>query len=127
MGCLERKNGKTKTTKRKQKSVVEIKPEIIKTKTEKPHQTTHEQTILKNELKQLQKKLSKIDEAINNLNTKKENIEIDLAKPENYTNNTIFTQLEIEYKKVLEEKMEFEINYEELFEKIMDLEEKVKE
>jgi ATP-binding cassette subfamily F protein 3 len=118
---------KQKLQNEKQKSVVEIKPEIIKTKTEKPHQTTHEQTILKNELKQLQKKLSKIDEAINNLNTKKENIEIDLAKPENYTNNTIFTQLEIEYKKVLEEKMEFEINYEELFEKIMDLEEKVKE
>lgn len=98
---------------------------VEKKKEEKPQQTTHELTTLKNDLKQLQKKFSKLEEEVNTINKKKEQIEADLGKPEIYTNHTEFAKLEAEYKKVTNEKAEADSRYEKMFEQIMELEAKI--
>ena len=103
-------------TKTAKAPVVEKKMEV------KPQQSNHAITTLKNDLKQLQKKFSKLEEDITVINTKKEQIEADLAKPENYTDHTKFSQLETEYKKVQQQKAEADKQYEQMFEKIMELE-----
>lgn len=117
----------------KQKALAEkeaashAKKEVVveKKKEEKPQQSTHELTTLKNDLKQLQKKFAKLEEDVNNINKKKEQIELDLAKPENYSNHVEFAKLEAEYKKVKEEKTQADNRYEKMFEQIMELEEKI--
>jgi protein subunit release factor A len=52
----------------------------------------------------LQKKFAKIEEEIASISKRKEQIELDLAKPDIYTNHTEFAKKETEYKKVQEEK-----------------------
>lgn len=110
---------KEAATPAKKETVVEKKKE------EKPQQSNHELTTLKNDLKQLQKKFAKVEEEVNNINKKKEQIELDLAKPENYTNHVEFAKLEAEYKKVKEEKVQADNRYEKMFEQIMELEAKI--
>ncbi len=92
------------------------------TKPNQQQQSNHAITTLKNELKQLQKKFSKLEDDISVINTKKEQIEADLAKPENYTDHTKFAQLEAAYKTVQQQKAEADKQYEQMFEKIMELE-----
>jgi ATP-binding cassette subfamily F protein 3 len=117
---------KAQAEKEKGKPEAEKKPIIEQKKQEAtPQQSNHELTTLKNDLKQLQKKSSKVEEEINSINKKKEQIEADLAKPENYTNHTQFAQLEAEYKKVQQQKAEADTRYEQLFEQIMELEGKI--
>lgn len=98
---------------------------VEKKKEEKPQQSNHELTTLKNDLKQLQKKFAKLEEEVNSINKKKEQIELDLAKSEIYTNHTEFTKLEAEYKKIQSEKKEADLRYEKMFEQIMELESKM--
>jgi ATP-binding cassette subfamily F protein 3 len=98
---------------------------VEKKKEEKPQQTNHELTTLKNDLKQLQKKFAKVEEEVNTINKKKEQIELDLAKPENYTNHVAFAKLEADYKKIKEEKVQADNRYEKMFEEIMVLEGKI--
>jgi ATP-binding cassette subfamily F protein 3 len=117
---------KAQAEKEKPKQEAEKKPAVIEKKQEaKPQQSNHELNTLKNDLKQLQKKFSKVEEEVAAINSKKEQIEADLAKPENYTNHTQFAQLEVEYKKVQQQKMEADKKYEQLFEQIMELEGKI--
>jgi len=97
----------------------EVKKKEIK---QQPQQSNHELNSLKNDLKQLQKKFSKVEEEVATINKKKEQVEADLAKPENYTNHSQFSQLEAEYKKVQQQKTEVDNRYEKLFEEIMELE-----
>ncbi|MCU0321663.1 MAG: ATP-binding cassette domain-containing protein [Chitinophagaceae bacterium] len=98
---------------------------VEKKKEEKPQQSNHELTTLKNDLKQLQKKFAKVEEEVNTINKKKEQIELDLAKPENYTNHVEFAKLEAAYKKIKEEKVQADNRYEKMFEEIMVLEGKI--
>lgn len=109
----------------KQKIDPEKQVVIEKKKEIKLQQNTHETTVLKNDLKQLQKKLKKIEETINEFAQQKETIELELAKPENYTNHVAFAALEANYKKVVDEKIQLDKSYEALFEQIMELEEKI--
>ncbi len=104
-----------------------VKKETIieKKKEEKPQQSNHELTTLKNDLKQLQKKFSKVEEDVNSINKQKEQIELELAKPENYTNHIEFAKLETLYKKIKEDKLQADSNYEKMFEQIMVLESKI--
>lgn len=105
-----------------------VKAPVVEKKSEpKPQQqqSNHAITTLKNDLKQLQKKFSKLEEDVNTINTKKEQIEADLAKPEFYTDHTKFAQLEAEYKKVQQQKTEADKQYEQMFEKIMELESQI--
>ncbi len=108
-------------------AAVAIKKEVVveKKKEQKPQQSNHELTTLKNDLKQLQKKFAKIEEEIASINKRKEQIELDLAKPNIYTNHTEFTKKETEYKKVQEEKKQADVKYEKMFEEIMELEGKI--
>ena len=108
-------------------AAVAIKKEVVveKKKEQKPQQSNHELTTLKNDLKQLQKKFAKIEEEIASINKRKEQIELDLAKPNIYTNHTEFAKKETEYKKVQEEKKQADVKYEKMFEEIMELESKI--
>ncbi len=108
-------------------AAVAIKKEVVveKKKEQKPQQSNHELTTLKNDLKQLQKKFAKIEEEIASINKRKEQIELDLAKPNIYTNHTEFAKKETEYKKVQEEKKQADVKYEKMFEEIMVLEGKI--
>jgi ATP-binding cassette subfamily F protein 3 len=117
----------------KQKAIAEkeaavpAKKEVIveKKKEVKPQQSNHELTTLKNDLKQLQKKFAKVEEEVNTINKKKEQIELYLAKPENYTNHVEFAKLEAEYKNIKDEKAQADNRFEKMFEQIMDLEAKI--
>ncbi len=108
-------------------AAVAIKKEVVveKKKEQKPQQSNHELTTFKNDLKQLQKKFAKIEEEIASINKRKEQIELDLAKPNIYTNHTEFAKKETEYKKVQEEKKQADVKYEKMFEEIMVLEGKI--
>ncbi|QEC66276.1 ABC-F family ATP-binding cassette domain-containing protein [Panacibacter ginsenosidivorans] len=77
----------------------------------------------KKELQKLQKQFSKLEEDINKLNTTKANIESDLGKPDIYADVKRFHQLETDHKNVMQKIQTAEKEYEQLFEKIMALEE----
>jgi len=113
---------KQKAQSEKQKTAIENDVVIEKKKEEKKTSNTIEQTALKNELKQLQKKISKLEMDINNVNSRKEAVEADLGNPTFYTNHIEFTKLESNYKKIIEEKKKLDKEYEEIFEKMMDVE-----
>ena len=76
----------------------------------------------KKELQRLQKQFSKLEEEINQLNTNKTNLEAELAKPENYSDKNKFLQLEKDYNIIQQKIAAANLNYEQLFEKIMALE-----
>jgi ATP-binding cassette subfamily F protein 3 len=76
----------------------------------------------KKELQRLQKQFSKLEEGINQLNISKTNLEAELAKPENYSDKNKFLQLEKEYNIIQQKIASANLNYEQLFEKIMELE-----
>lgn len=110
-----------------EKQIAQEEKQVIaeKKKEPKPSQNNHEQTKLKNDLKQLKKKFAQLEELVNNINNKKTDIELSLAKPAIYTNHVEFTKLEAEYKKVLEEKESIDKRYETMFEEVMNLEAKI--
>jgi ATP-binding cassette subfamily F protein 3 len=85
-------------------------------------QTTNLAREQKKELLRLQKQFNKLEEEINELNVKKANIEMELAKPENYADKNKFQQLENDYKNMQQRIAKANIAYEQLFEKIMELE-----
>jgi len=76
----------------------------------------------KKELQRLQKQFSKLEEEINQLNANKTNLEAELAKPENYSDKNKFLQLEKDYNIIRQKITSANLNYEQLFEKIMELE-----
>jgi len=116
---------KQKLHQEKQVALEEKQVIAEKKKEPKPSQNNHEQTKIKNDLKQLKKKFAQLEELVNNINNKKTEIELALAKPAIYTNHEEFTKLEAEYKKVLEEKENIDQRYETMFEEVMNLEAKI--
>lgn len=76
----------------------------------------------KKELQRIQKQFQKAEERLAKLNETKANIESDLGKPENYQDNAKFLKLETDYKTVQKELSDATAEYEQLFEKIMELE-----
>ncbi len=79
----------------------------------------------KKELQRLQKQFSKLEEEINQLNANKTNLELELAKPENYTDKNKFQQLEKNYQNIKQKIASAHAAYEQLFEKIMELEKQI--
>ncbi len=108
---------KSKGESQKQK-LEEKKVEIIVSKTPAPSQ----QKIESKELQKLKRNFEKLEADIASLNNKKTSIELELSNPDNYTQANKFTELEVSYKKIQEELGTFNKQYEELFEKIMELE-----
>jgi ATP-binding cassette subfamily F protein 3 len=74
------------------------------------------------ELQKLKRTFEKLEGDIANLNTKKTTIENDLGNPDNYADRTKFVALETSYNSVKTELATATKQYEELFEKIMELE-----
>ena len=81
-----------------------------------------QQKIESKELQKLKRSFEKIEADIASLNQKKTSVELELSNPDIYTQANKFSELESSYKKVQEELTSCNKQYEELFEKIMELE-----
>ncbi|MFL9483816.1 ABC-F family ATP-binding cassette domain-containing protein [Chitinophagaceae bacterium LWZ2-11] len=76
----------------------------------------------KKELQRLQKQFQKLEEDIASLNKQKATIEADMANPNSYKDAANFSALESKYKTTQQQLGTANKQYEELFEKIMELE-----
>lgn len=76
----------------------------------------------KKELQKIQRQFQKVEEEVNKKNKKKAELELELGKPENYSDHQKFLALETEYKKVMQDLSLVTEEYENLFEKIMEME-----
>jgi ATP-binding cassette subfamily F protein 3 len=74
------------------------------------------------ELQQLQKQLQQIESNLNKAKIEKLRIEAAMGDPNNYSDKAKFVQLEIDYKKTQAEWNSLNQDYEQIFEKIMELE-----
>jgi ATP-binding cassette subfamily F protein 3 len=90
--------------------------------TPKNNNTTNNSSPAKNnEAEKLQKQFQKAEQEVKQLNEKKATIELDLSKPENYSDKNKFVQLEKDYNQVKEQLTKANKQYEELFEKMMEV------
>jgi len=101
-------------------------------KTEAPtsnikHQTTNNNVDkeLKKEHQKYKNRFQQIEEKLAKLNSRKVELESAMAAPENYANKDKFQQTETEYRKVTGELDQLNKEYETVFEKVMELEEKM--
>jgi len=74
------------------------------------------------ELQQLQKQLQQLESNLNKAKTEKLRIEAAMGDPNNYSDKSKFVQLELDYKKTQAEWNSLNQDYEQTFEKIMELE-----
>ena len=74
------------------------------------------------ELQKLKRSFEKLEADIANLHTKKNSIELELSNPDIYSQQSKFSEVELKYKKVQEDIKFQNKQYEEMFEKIMELE-----
>ena len=79
---------------------------------------------LKKELQKQQRTFQQLEETIGQLNQQKSTLELQLTAPETYGDREKFVKTEADYKKVSEELKRLNKQYEEVFEKIMELEAK---
>jgi ATP-binding cassette, subfamily F, member 3 len=101
-------------------------------KAEAPTVNSKQQTVnssvdkeLKKEYQKHKNRFQQIEEKLAKLNTRKVELEAAMAAPENYANKDKFQQTETEYKKVTGELTLLNKEYETVFEKVMELEEKM--
>lgn len=98
-------------------------PEPEKKKAEKKVITQSEEQLKKKELQKLKKQFDQLEAKIEKIKSEKTTLESKLVSPEIYKDNSKFSEIEDLYKKT-EEALQIENQrYEELFEKIMELEE----
>ncbi|OQP41130.1 ABC transporter ATP-binding protein [Niastella yeongjuensis] len=107
------------------KEVVAPKPEPVADN--KPQPASVNEPInkeLKKELQKQQKLFQQLEEKIAQLNKEKTRLEAQLTEPDTYSDRNKFVQTETDYKKVDDELQRMNKQYEEVFEKIMELESK---
>lgn len=80
---------------------------------------------LKKELQKQQRIFQQLEDKLAKLNIRKSELEAALADPATYADKTKFKQAETDYKKASEELASANSQYEEIFEKIMDLQEQI--
>ncbi|MEN9568974.1 MAG: hypothetical protein RL172_205 [Bacteroidota bacterium] len=80
---------------------------------------------LKKEYQRQKNRFTQLEEKIAALNSKKNLLEADMASPDHYANKEKFQQTETAYKKVNDELQALNKEYETVFEKVMELEEKM--
>ena len=80
---------------------------------------------LKKEYQKQKNRFQQLEEKIAQLNKKKAELEAGLASPEIYADKTKFLQTETAYKTIAAELMQLNTEYEVVFEKVMELEEKM--
>ena len=78
----------------------------------------------KKELQKTQKQFQQLEEKIAALNKQKNELEASLSDPATYSDKTKFQQAEAAYKKAGDELAQLNTEYEKVFEKIMELEQK---
>ncbi|MBX3239692.1 MAG: ABC-F family ATP-binding cassette domain-containing protein [Chitinophagaceae bacterium] len=79
---------------------------------------------LKKEIQKCQKQMQQLEDKINTLLTQKTNLAIQLASPEIYSDKNKFLEVENNYKKAEQQLTGANKEYETIFEKLMELEEK---
>ena len=118
-----------KQTSNKQAAKETIKAEPAKTVSQPvtPNpQTSVIDKELKKELQKQKNRFQQLEEKIAQLNKKKTELEAALASPEIYNDKNKFTQAESDYKNAAAELEKTNAEYEVVFEKVMELEEKMK-
>jgi ATP-binding cassette subfamily F protein 3 len=80
---------------------------------------------IKKEYQKNKTRFQQIEEQLAQLNKKKAELEVKMASPDSYSNKEKFHQTETSYKKVTEELAALNKEYEIVFEKVMELEEKM--
>jgi len=109
----------------------EKKSDVVTTKVEntpapngKPQsQNNNNNSDRKRDLQNLQKQFGKVESQVNQLNSQKAQIEADLGNPAFYSDKNKFQQLERDYAALKQKLSVATKQYEEMFEKIMELEE----
>lgn len=113
----KQRQGKVKTEK-----VIIEKPKEVKAEIKPGNQTTSIDKDAKKELQKTQKQFQQLEEKIAELTKQKISLEGSLATPEVYTDSAKFSQTETNYKKITEQLLKANAEYEILFEKLMSLE-----
>lgn len=103
--------------------VKETPKPVVEMPVSKPAQPINKE--LQKELQKHQRKLAQVETDLNKAQEEQKQIELDLANPDTYTNAAKFAELETAYKAVKNSIAELNQNYEALFEKVMELENKV--
>jgi ATP-binding cassette subfamily F protein 3 len=104
---------------------VEIeKPKEAKVETKSNNQKTAIDKDAQKELQKTQRQFQQLEEKIALLTKQKISLESALASPEIYNNSTKFSQTESDYKNIFDQLQKANAEYEIVFEKIMQLEEK---
>jgi ATP-binding cassette subfamily F protein 3 len=78
----------------------------------------------KKELQRLQKNLQQLEEKIGQMDKQKKELETSLYLPETYADKNKFIETETKFKKISNELDNLNLEYEKLFEKVMELEQK---
>ncbi len=113
----ESKTAKVETKKEEAAPVVIVKQEAPKTV---PNSPVNKEA--KKELQKQQRIFQQLEEKIGRMTSEQKALETSLALPDTYTNKEKFLETETAYKKVAHELSTLNKQYEELFEKIMKLE-----
>ncbi|MEO5649266.1 MAG: ATP-binding cassette domain-containing protein [Ginsengibacter sp.] len=122
---LEKKSRESVPTKKKE-PVAEQKVVVhAEKKSSNNHNHTSENRELQKELLRAKKQFQQIEERISKISEEKSKLEADLALPEIYSENTKFIETESRYKQKADQLAKDNETYEKLFEKIMEMEEKV--
>jgi len=116
----ERKTAEIESSKKKE-IAIEKKPDII---VEKKVNNTSPNKDFQKELQKTQRLFQQLEEKIAKLNKEKTALEADLALPEIYLEKQKFLTVENKYKENSSQLQKANAEYEKLFEKIMELEEK---
>jgi ATP-binding cassette subfamily F protein 3 len=116
-GGNKKQEPKAEPAPKKAEPVQEVKPPVAEVKPQGPINKE-----LKKELQKQQKVFQQLEEKIGQLNQQKTRLEAQLTAPDTYADRGKFVQTETDYKKVSEELQRLNKQYEEVFEKIMELE-----
>ena len=103
-----------------------VKPAVTVVKETKAAYDANQVRDMKRDLLNLQKKLSRLEDDLNKNNSNKQQIEIDLGKPEIYSNQVKFAETEKAYQTVLKTITDLDKQYEKLFEEVMEKEDALK-
>ncbi len=104
------------------KKTPEVKVVAEQAKPIEPKQPINKE--LKKELGKQQKQLQQIEEKINSVTIEKNNTELQLSDPNTYSDREKFVETEAAYKSLSKQLLQLNKEYEVLFDKVMELEEK---
>ena len=105
------------------KKTPEVKVVAEQTKTIEPKQPINKE--LKKELGKQQKQLQQIEEKINSVTQEKNKTELQLSDPNTYSDREKFIETEAAYKNLSKQLLQLNKEYELMFDKVMELENKV--